>query len=40
MTTIAYVQALAIIVGHVAGVVVAHDRALALFGRERASRSQ
>ena len=39
-TTIAYVQAAAIVAGHMAGVVVAHDRALALFGRERASRSQ
>jgi hypothetical protein len=39
-TTIAYVQAAAIVAGHVAGVVLAHDRAIALFGRERASRSQ
>lgn len=38
-TTIAYIQAGAIVVGHVAGVVVAHDRALALFG-PGATRSQ
>ena len=39
-TTIAYVQAAAIVAGHVAGVVLAHDRAIALFGRGQASRSQ
>ena len=39
-TTIAYVQAAAIVAGHVSGVVLAHDRAIALFGREQASRSQ
>ncbi len=39
-TTIAYVQAAAIVAGHVAGVVLAHDRAIALFGRKQASRSQ
>ncbi|HEX2023603.1 MAG TPA: hypothetical protein VHF00_02795 [Acidimicrobiales bacterium] len=39
-TTIAYVQAAAIVAGHVAGVVLAHDRAIALFGKEQASRSQ
>ena len=38
--TIAYVQAVAIVAGHIAGVVVAHDRAIALFGKDRASRSQ
>ena len=39
-TTIAYVQAAAIVAGHVAGVVLAHDRAIALFGKQQASRSQ
>jgi hypothetical protein len=39
-TTIAYVQASGILAGHVAGVVVAHDRALALFPRREATRSQ
>lgn len=39
--TVAYVQCGAIVVGHVAGVVVAHDRALALFDDPRtATRSQ
>ena len=38
--TIAYIQAGAIVVGHVAGVIVAHDRALALFGQRNATRSQ
>lgn len=38
--TIAYVQAGAIVAGHVAGVVVAHDRALALFPGKDATRSQ
>lgn len=38
--TVAYVQCAAIVVGHVAGVVVAHDRALALFDRRLATRSQ
>jgi len=38
--TVAYVQAAAIVVGHLAGVVVAHDRALALFPRRVATRSQ
>lgn len=37
---IAFVQAGAIVVGHVAGVVIAHDRALALFDRQTATRSQ
>jgi hypothetical protein len=37
---IAYVQASGIIAGHVAGVVVAHDRALALFSHRDATRSQ
>jgi hypothetical protein len=39
-TTIAYVQAVGIIAGHVAGVVMAHDRALAVFGHKNATRSQ
>lgn len=38
--TIAYIQAGAIVVGHVAGVIVAHDRALALFDKPDATRSQ
>ena len=39
-TVIAYVQASGIIAGHVAGVVVAHDRALAVFPAKEATRSQ
>lgn len=39
-TTVAYVQAGGIVAGHVAGVVVAHDRALALFPGRQAARSQ
>ncbi len=39
-TTIAYVQAGAIVVGHIVGVVVAHDRAVSLFDRVSANRSQ
>ncbi|HEX2699535.1 MAG TPA: hypothetical protein VHM89_04940, partial [Acidimicrobiales bacterium] len=38
--TVAYVQCAAIVVGHVAGVVLAHDRALALFDKRVATRSQ
>ena len=38
--TVAYVQCGAIVVGHVAGVVMAHDRALALFDKRTATRSQ
>lgn len=38
--TIAYVQAAAIVVGHVVGVVAAHDRALELFPKRVATRSQ
>jgi hypothetical protein len=38
--TIAFVQVAAIVVGHVAGVVLAHDRAVARFPRELASTSQ
>ena len=37
---VAYVQCAAIVVGHVAGVVLAHDRALALFDKRLATRSQ
>ena len=37
---ISYVQVGAILAGHIAGVVVAHDRALALFDRAEATRSQ
>ena len=39
-TVIAYVQASGIVAGHVAGVVVAHDRALAVFPAKDATRSQ
>ena len=39
-TTIAWVQVAAIVAGHVAGVVLAHDRALALFPPGVATRSQ
>ena len=39
-SVIAYVQASGIIAGHVAGVVVAHDRALAVFPGREATRSQ
>jgi hypothetical protein len=38
--SIALVQSGAIVLGHVAGVVLAHDRALALFERRLATRSQ
>ncbi len=40
VAAIAYVQAGAIVVGHVAGVVVAHDRAVELFPLHEAVRSQ
>jgi hypothetical protein len=39
-TAIWYVQVAAIVVGHVAGVVVAHDRAIAMFDQEAAVRTQ
>lgn len=39
-STIAWVQAGAIVVGHVGGVLVAHDRAVAWFDRSVVSRSQ
>lgn len=38
-TTIAWVQIAAIVVGHLAGVVLAHDRAVALFPAKTATRS-
>lgn len=38
--TVSYVQCGSIVVGHVAGVVIAHDRALALFDKRAAARSQ
>jgi len=39
-TAVAFVSAMAIVAGHVAGVFVAHDRALALFPAREATRSQ
>lgn len=39
-TTIAYVQAGGIVVGHVCGVIAAHDRAVELFDERHAVRSQ
>jgi hypothetical protein len=39
-TTIWYVQVAAIVVGHVGGVVLAHDRAIAMFDRDAAVRTQ
>ncbi len=39
-TTIAVVQTFAIITGHVAGVILAHDQAIVDFGRRRATASQ
>ena len=39
-TVVWYVQVAAIVGGHVTGVVLAHDRALAVFSEERAARSQ
>lgn len=38
--TTAYVQVIAIVIGHVAGVVLAHDRALALAPKKVATKSQ
>jgi len=38
--TIAYIQVAAIVIGHVAGVIVAHDRAVGRFGARTAVRSQ
>lgn len=37
---IAWLQALAVVVGHIAGVLVAHDRAVAVFDERDATRSQ
>jgi hypothetical protein len=39
-TAIWYVQVAAIVLGHVGGVVLAHDRAIAMFDREAAVRTQ
>lgn len=39
-TTIGYVQVAAIVIGHVGGVILAHDRAIALFDRHDAVRTQ
>jgi hypothetical protein len=39
-TTIWYVQVAAIVIGHVGGVVFAHDRAIAMFDRGTAVRTQ
>jgi hypothetical protein len=39
-TTIWYVQVAAIVIGHIGGVVLAHDRAIAMFDREDAVRTQ
>jgi len=39
-TAIWYVQVAAIVIGHVGGVVVAHDRAIAMFDRAAAARTQ
>jgi hypothetical protein len=39
-TTIWYVQVAAIVIGHVGGVVLAHDRAIAMFERDAAVRTQ
>jgi hypothetical protein len=39
-TTIWYVQVAAIVIGHIGGVVLAHDRAIAMFDREAAVRTQ
>ena len=39
-TTIAWVQAIGIIIGHVAGVLTAHDRALEVYDTEVAAKSQ
>ncbi len=39
-TTIWYVQVAAIVIGHVGGVVLAHDRAIAMFDRGEAVRTQ
>jgi hypothetical protein len=39
-TTIWYVQVAAIVIGHIGAVVLAHDRAIAMFDREAAVRTQ
>jgi len=38
--TIAWVQSISIVLGHIGGVIVAHDRALELFPRSQAPKSQ
>lgn len=38
--TIWYVQVAAIVIGHIGGVILAHDRAIAMFDREAAVRTQ
>jgi len=38
--TIWYVQVAAIVIGHIGGVILAHDRAIAMFPREEAIRTQ
>ena len=38
--TIWYVQVAAIVIGHIGGVILAHDRAIAMFDREEAIRTQ
>ncbi len=39
-TTISYIQIGAIVLGHVVGVLTAHDRAVRAFGEQEARRSQ
>jgi hypothetical protein len=39
-TTIWYVQVAAIVIGHIGGVILAHDRAIAMFERDEAVRTQ
>ena len=39
-TTIAWVQAIGIVAGHIGGVLAAHDRALEVYDKELAVRSQ
>ncbi len=39
-STIAYVQVAGIVIGHIVGVIAAHDRAVRLFAKGRAARSQ
>ncbi len=39
-SAIAWVQAIGVVIGHIAGVVVAHDRAIGSFPKREAVRSQ